>query len=45
LERAENKNPQPARSPPANLNRPRGFLISIDKIAVVPAAKRGPALR
>jgi hypothetical protein len=38
LERAEKKNPPPARSSPANLNLPPGFVISIDKNAVVPAA-------
>jgi 2-iminobutanoate/2-iminopropanoate deaminase len=30
--------PPPARSAPANVNLPRGLLISIDAIAVVPAA-------
>lgn len=30
--------PPPARSSPANVNLPRGFLISIDAIAVVPPA-------
>jgi 2-iminobutanoate/2-iminopropanoate deaminase len=30
--------PPPARSAPANVNLPRGLLISIDAIAVLPAA-------
>ena len=30
--------PEPARSAPANVNLPRGLLISIDAIAVLPAA-------
>ncbi len=30
--------PPPARSAPANVNQPRGLLISIDAIAVLPAA-------
>ena len=30
--------PSPARSAPANVNLPRGLLISIDAIAVLPAA-------
>lgn len=30
--------PPPARSAPANINLPRGLLISIDAIAVLPAA-------
>jgi len=38
LERAKQKNPPPARSSPANVNLPRGFLTSIDAIAVMPAA-------
>ena len=32
--------PPPARSAPANVNLPRGLLISIDAIAVLPAAQR-----
>jgi 2-iminobutanoate/2-iminopropanoate deaminase len=30
--------PPPARSAPANVNLPRGLLISIDAIAILPAA-------
>jgi 2-iminobutanoate/2-iminopropanoate deaminase len=32
--------PPPARSAPANVNLPRGLLISIDAIAILPAAQR-----
>jgi 2-iminobutanoate/2-iminopropanoate deaminase len=33
--------PPPARSAPANVNLPRGLLISIDAIAVLPAGRAG----
>jgi len=33
--------PAPARSAPANVKLPRGLLISIDAIAVLPAGRAG----
>jgi len=38
--------PAPARSAPGNVDLPRGLLISIEAIAVLPAAREpGPAVR